>query len=168
MKGTMNISDSIRVGYYSQHVADQLEPTMSALNYINLIAKKSPGYFKDRTAIYELLTFFGIPSTVIDEPSSLLSGGQKARVVLAGLCVMRPHLIILDEPTNHLDSDSIRALAETVGGVPNTTFMIITHDPQLVNMIDDVKLMVLQDGELDEYDGTIDDYKEELLKGMKF
>lgn len=170
MTGTIEVHDGIRIGYYSQHVADQLEPTMSALDYIALVGKNSPGYFKNRTDIYELLTFFGIPNTVVTEPSSSLSGGQKARVVLAGLCVLKPHLIILDEPTNHLDSDSIQALADTINKSTNMTFMIITHDPQLVNMIDDDKLsiLVLQDGELGKYDGTMDEYKEELLSEMEF
>ena len=62
-----------------------------------------------------------------------LSGGQKARVVLAGLALQRPHLLLLDEPTNHLDLESVAALAAGLkaftGGV-----MLVTHDARLIEV----------------------------------
>lgn len=60
-----------------------------------------------------------------------LSGGQKARVALAELCLSAPDVLILDEPTNNLDIESIDALAEAIneykGGV-----IIVSHDERLI------------------------------------
>jgi ATP-binding cassette subfamily F protein 3 len=141
---------------------------MSALDYIWSVRDKQSSSFNDNTKIYELLTHFGIPSKVVRESSSALSGGQKARVVLAGLCTQRPHLLILDEPTNHLDIDSIQALANSINENEECAFMIITHDPQLINELERAQIMVLRDGKLEDYDGDMDDYKTELLEEMEF
>ena len=64
-------------------------------------------------------------------PIAKLSGGQKARVVWAHICLQRPHVVLLDEPTNHLDIESVDALIAAVqeygGGV-----IIVTHDAALI------------------------------------
>jgi ATP-binding cassette subfamily F protein 1 len=67
-------------------------------------------------------------------PIVKLSGGQKARVVFAGISLSQPHILLLDEPTNHLDMQSIDALCDAVeefeGGV-----VVISHDAQLLSRL---------------------------------
>ena len=78
-----------------------------------------------------LLGRFGLESQMHLIPVGSLSGGQKARVVLASIVAQRPHLLVLDEPTNHLDVESIDALIDAVaeyqGGV-----ILVSHDARLI------------------------------------
>lgn len=77
-----------------------------------------------------------------------LSGGQKARVALAELCLSAPDVLILDEPTNNLDIESIDALAEAIneykGGV-----IIVSHDERLIRETD-CTLYVIEDQTINE------------------
>ena len=90
-----------------------------------------------------------------------LSGGQKARVVLAELSLICPDVLILDEPTNNLDLESIDALAEAIneyeGGV-----IIVSHDERLIRETD-CQLWVIENKQIVEFDGEFDDYREEIL-----
>jgi ATP-binding cassette subfamily F protein 3 len=86
-----------------------------------------------------------------------LSGGEKARLLLALATREAPHLLILDEPTNHLDIDAreamVKALAEFSGAV-----LLITHDPDLVELVAD-RLWLVGEGTVRPYDGDLDDYR---------
>lgn len=114
-----------------------------------------------------------------------LSGGQKARVALAELCLSGPDVLILDEPTNNLDIESIDALAEAIneykGGV-----IIVTHDERLIRETD-CTLYVIEDQTINEVksnyilhkpfviiscfisfqiEGDFDDYRNEVLESL--
>jgi len=90
-----------------------------------------------------------------------LSGGEKARLLLALTAFHGPHLLILDEPTNHLDVDSrealIHALMDYEGAV-----VLISHDRHLVEAIAD-RLWIVRNGTVRAYDGDMDTYRAELL-----
>lgn len=174
ISGLIAIPDDTRVGYYSQYSSEQIPGDMTALEYLHGINKKHDGMLRSSKDVYELLHFFGFPANAVAIPSKLLSGGQKSRVILAGLCVMQPHLIILDEPTNHLDIESIMALATTIReNLTNVAILIITHDPELINQLNEtddrsrkVKIVVMDNNRLHDYHGTINQYKQEILKGL--
>ncbi len=89
--------------------------------------------------------------------SSALSGGEKARLLLALATRDAPHLLILDEPTNHLDIDArdalVRALAAFEGAV-----LLITHDPHLVELVAD-RLWLVADGTVRPFEGDMDEYR---------
>jgi ATP-binding cassette, subfamily F, member 3 len=86
-----------------------------------------------------------------------LSGGEKARLLLALATRDAPGLLILDEPTNHLDIDArealVKALADFAGAV-----LLITHDPHLVELVAD-RLWLVADGTVRSFDGDLDDYR---------
>ena len=86
-----------------------------------------------------------------------LSGGEKARLLLALATRDAPQLLILDEPTNHLDIDArealVKALADFQGAV-----LLITHDPHLVELVAD-RLWLVADGTVRPFDGDLDDYR---------
>ena len=89
--------------------------------------------------------------------STNLSGGEKARLLLALATRDAPQLLILDEPTNHLDIDArealVKALADFQGAV-----LLITHDPHLVELVAD-RLWLVADGTVRPFDGDLDDYR---------
>ena len=90
-----------------------------------------------------------------------LSGGERARLVLALIAAELPHLLILDEPTNHLDVDTrqslIQALNEFSGGV-----VLISHDRHLVELVAD-RLWLVADGGVRVFDGDMEDYRNLIL-----
>jgi len=103
------------------------------------------------------LARFGLDADKADTPVEKLSGGEKARLLLALATRDAPHMLILDEPTNHLDIDArdalVRALADYEGAV-----LLITHDPHLVELVAD-RLWLVGDGTVRNYEGDLDDYR---------
>ncbi|MGI4953356.1 MAG: AAA family ATPase, partial [Janthinobacterium lividum] len=103
------------------------------------------------------LARFGLDADRADTKVAALSGGEKARLLLALATRDAPQLLILDEPTNHLDIDArealVRALADYQGAV-----LLITHDPHLVGLVAD-RLWLVADGTARPYDGDMDDYR---------
>ena len=107
---------------------------------------------------------FGLASHAHTIKNMDLSGGQKARVALAELCLNAPDVLILDEPTNNLDIESIDALAEAIndykGGV-----IIVSHDERLIRETN-CQLWVIEDQTINEIEGGFDDYRRELLDSL--
>ncbi len=103
------------------------------------------------------LARFGLDADRAQTPVANLSGGEKARLLLALATRDAPQLLILDEPTNHLDIDArealVKALADFDGAV-----LLITHDPHLVELIAD-RLWLVADGTVRPFDGDLDDYR---------
>jgi len=103
------------------------------------------------------LARFGLDADRAETTVRNLSGGEKARLLLALATRDAPQLLILDEPTNHLDIDArealVRALADYQGAV-----LLITHDPHLVELVAD-RLWLVADGTVKAYDGDLDDYR---------
>ncbi|MCK9910121.1 ATP-binding cassette domain-containing protein, partial [Microbacteriaceae bacterium K1510] len=104
---------------------------------------------------------YGFSADKADTKCANLSGGEKARLLLALAAFHAPHLLILDEPTNHLDVDSrealVHALAEYEGAV-----ILISHDRHLIEACAD-RLWVVRGGTVKSYDGDMDSYRADLL-----
>jgi ATP-binding cassette subfamily F protein 3 len=86
------------------------------------------------------------------------SGGEKARLALALIVWQRPNLLLLDEPTNHLDIEMREALAEALVDFEGA-LIVVAHDRHLLATATD-QWMLVADGEVAEFDGSLDDYKE--------
>ncbi|CAD7926814.1 unnamed protein product [Amoebophrya sp. A25] len=154
-EGSVDHSRGLRIGYYSQHF-DELLPLSDATATSSSKAPAQAPKGKARgppvpcssTACSFLqkefnlteqqarakLGSFGLPSKQHLIPLTELSGGQKARVCFAKICLSKPHLLIFDEPTNHLDIESVEALIEALdeykGGV-----ILVSHDARLVQAL---------------------------------
>lgn len=162
--GEMKKSHRVRIGYYSQHSAEQLELNKSPAEY--LVSKFSADDELKITTqdARKHLGSVGLESHAHTIPNRDLSGGQKARVALAELIIMAPDIIILDEPTNNLDLESIDALGDAIneyeGGV-----IIVSHDSRLICETS-CQLWVVEEQTMNEIDGGFDDYREEILKEL--
>ena len=150
--GVMQRHPKLKVGYFAQHQAEELTPDESPVQHI---ARALPLALP--TALRSQLARFGLDANRADTPTRDLSGGEKARLLLALATRDAPQLLILDEPTNHLDLDArealIRALAEFEGAV-----LLISHDPHLVELVAD-RLWLVGDGRVQPFDGDMAEYR---------
>ncbi len=150
--GRMQRSAKLRVGYFAQHQAEELVSGESAVDHMGRAMPRALP-----PAVRAQLARFGLDADRADTPTAQLSGGERARLLLALATRDAPQLLILDEPTNHLDIDArealVRALAEFSGAV-----LLITHDPHLVELVAD-RLWLVADGTAKPYDGDLDDYR---------
>jgi len=147
----------VTVGYFAQHQLDELNPLSTPFDYVvSLMPEATEAQRRTR------LGTWGFGADKADTKCANLSGGEKARLLLALTAFHAPHLLILDEPTNHLDVDSrealIHAMAEYEGAV-----ILISHDRHLVEATAD-RLWLVADGTVTSYDGDMESYRTELLQ----
>ncbi|KAF7836534.1 ABC transporter F family member 4 [Senna tora] len=168
-EGEVRRSQKLRIGRYSQHFVDLLTMDETPVQYLLRLHPDQEGLSKQE-AVRAKLGKFGLPSHNHLTPIAKLSGGQKARVVFTSISMSNPHILLLDEPTNHLDMQSIDALADALdeftGGV-----VLVSHDSRLISRVcedeERSQIWVVEDGTVKTFDGTFEDYKDELLREIK-
>lgn len=127
----------MEIGFIFQ--SSTLLPTYSALENIDL-ALRLPrlGYFERRRRAKAALHAVGLSAWAHHMPDEL-SGGQRQRVAIARALALQPRLILADEPTNGLDTRNTRlmlALFRGIAEVQGTTFLLVTHDPLIMQFVD--------------------------------
>ncbi|WVZ62126.1 hypothetical protein U9M48_011908 [Paspalum notatum var. saurae] len=168
-EGEARRSQKLRIGRYSQHFVDLLTMEENAVQYLLRLHPDQEGMSKAE-AVRAKLGKFGLPGHNHLTPIVKLSGGQKARVVFTSISMSQPHILLLDEPTNHLDMQSIDALADALdeftGGV-----VLVSHDSRLISRVCEdeqrSEIWVVEDGTVKKYDGTFEDYKDELMEEIR-
>jgi ATP-binding cassette subfamily F protein 3 len=152
LAGEMRRNAKLKVGYFAQHQAEELVPDETPVDHMSRAMPKALP-----PAVRAQLARFGLDADRAETRTTELSGGERARLLLALATRDAPQLLILDEPTNHLDIDArdalVRALAEFQGAV-----LLISHDPHLVELVAD-RLWLVADGTAQQYDGDLDDYR---------
>ncbi len=155
--GSMRRSGKLRVGYFAQHQEAELVAGESPLDHMGrALSQAAPGVLRSQ------LARFGLDAERANTPTASLSGGERARLMLALATREAPQLLILDEPTNHLDIDACDALVRALGSFEGAV-ILITHDPHLVELIAD-RLWLVADGTVRPYDGDMDEYRVLLAK----
>lgn len=133
IKGSVSQHPRGRIGYFSQEAVDLLPTAPTALQYM-AGHSESLSHAQDQE-LRGILSSFGLSGRVVsDVPLSLLSGGQKVRVVLAKVLTPPPHLLVLDEVTTHLDADSIVALADELRYYPGAV-LVVSHDRWFIKRV---------------------------------
>jgi len=152
MAGEVRRGPKLKVGYFAQHQTDELVVGETPVDHMaRALPRANP------TQVRSQLARFGLDAGRAETPVTSLSGGEKARLLLALATRDAPQLLILDEPTNHLDIDArealVKALADFQGAV-----LLITHDPHLVELVAD-RLWLVADGTVRPFDGDLDEYR---------
>jgi ATPase subunit of ABC transporter with duplicated ATPase domains len=120
--GEVRIGASVKLGYFSQHAMDVLAPDKTPWESAS---ERFPT--SSQGALRTLLGVFGFSGDDADKPVRVLSGGEKARLVLALMLYDPPNFLVLDEPTNHLDLATKEMLIEALSGFEGT-MLFVSHD----------------------------------------
>ena len=154
--GTVTRARKLIVGYFAQHQLDELN---GANTPIETLARVRP--LLDPLQIRTRLGGFGFSGEKASTEIAKLSGGEKARLMLAMATLDKPNLLILDEPTNHLDIDAREELLEALNEYEGAV-VLISHDRRLIEGCAD-RLVLIADGAAMPYDGDLDDYRRMVL-----
>ncbi len=147
----------LKTGYFAQHQLEQLRLDDSPLDHLQRLAPKD-----SEQSLRSFIGGFGFVGDRALEPVAPLSGGEKARLVLALLVFQRPNLLLLDEPTNHLDLEMRHALSVALQGFEGA-MVIVSHDRHLLRTTTD-QLLLVSGGRVDEFSGALDDYPAWLME----
>lgn len=149
--GSATVGASISIGYFSQNSLDVLNPKKTILEEIHdRLPNASVG------SIRSLLGAFRFSGDDADKRISVLSGGEKSRVVLATILATPRNLLVLDEPTNHLDIKSREVLLEAIKNFPGTV-MIVSHDRYFLREIT-TRVFEVDKNHIRTFDGTYEYY----------
>ncbi|KAH0481245.1 MAG: hypothetical protein KVP17_003745 [Porospora cf. gigantea B] len=150
-EGESQWKHGLRIAVYDQHFEEHLPFDKSPVDFLK------ETYNLNEANARQQLGMFGLEGDRHKLPISALSGGQKARCVLASISQRKPHMLLLDEPTNHLDMESVEALIEGLkhfkGGV-----ILISHDARLIHETDCRLFIVPGDTSVVEYGEGFDEY----------
>jgi ATPase subunit of ABC transporter with duplicated ATPase domains len=149
--GVLNIGASVKMGYFAQHAMEVLEAEKSVYQVLEeAFPLASVGTLRS------LAGCFGFSGEDIDKTCRVLSGGEKARLVLARLLFERPNFLVLDEPTNHLDMGTKDMLVRALGDYEGT-MLFVSHDRQFLAKLSTRILELGPDGPA-RYDGGYLEY----------
>ncbi|MEM7505336.1 MAG: ABC-F family ATP-binding cassette domain-containing protein [Pseudomonadota bacterium] len=160
LAGARHASGKLRIGYFAQHQGDELVMEETPIDHFRRALPDQPP-----AKLRAQLASAGIGAEIAGSQVSTLSGGQKARLLLALSALHKPHMLILDEPTNHLDIESREALVEALNSYSGAV-ILITHDAHLIELIAD-RLMLVKDGRVEPFDEDMDTYRRLMLGADK-
>ncbi|MDM0049302.1 ABC-F family ATP-binding cassette domain-containing protein [Variovorax sp. J22R115] len=168
LAGTVTEGKGLNIGYFAQQELDVLRPQDTPLEHMVRMARELGSTVKERTGEQDLrgyLGSFNFSGDMVKQPVGTMSGGEKARLVLAMMVWQRPNLLLLDEPTNHLDLATREALAVALNEFEGT-LMLVSHDRALLRSVCD-EFWLVGRGVVGDFDGDLDDYQRYLLDEAK-
>jgi ATP-binding cassette subfamily F protein 3 len=149
--GAIKIGTGVSVSYYAQHHADTLD--MGSTIY-EIVQRAAPEASPAR--VRSMCGAFMFSGDDIDKQARVLSGGERARVALAKLCIAPGALMLMDEPTNHLDLASSDALAASLATYDGT-LVFVSHNRSLIRALA-TRIWNVEEGRVETYPGTLDEY----------
>ncbi|HUR87713.1 MAG TPA: ATP-binding cassette domain-containing protein [Ramlibacter sp.] len=165
--GTITEGKGLNIGYFAQQELDVLRPQDSPLEHMVRLSRdlSSEGRPAREQELRNFLGSFNFSGDMVAQTVGTMSGGEKARLVLAMIVWQRPNLLLLDEPTNHLDLNTREALSVALNEFEGTV-MLVSHDRALLRSVCDEFWLVTRGG-LQPFDGDLDDYQKYLLDEAK-
>ncbi|OQP86653.1 glycosyl transferase family 1 [Rhizobium rhizosphaerae] len=149
--GSVALGASVKMGYFAQHAMDLLSGDQTVFQWLEESFPKA-----GQGPLRALAGCFGFSGDDVEKRCRVLSGGEKARLVMAAMLFDPPNLLVLDEPTNHLDLDTkemlIKALAQFEG-----TMLFVSHDRHFLGALSNRVLELTPDG-VHQYGGGYTDY----------
>ncbi|MCA9585019.1 MAG: ABC-F family ATP-binding cassette domain-containing protein [Myxococcales bacterium] len=151
--GKVTVPPSVKMGYFAQHSMEILKADDTVWD---TLVTHHP-----HASIGSLRTLggvFGFSGDDIEKPCRILSGGEKARLVLAVMLFDPPNFLVLDEPTNHLDMDTKEMLIEALEKYEGT-MLFVSHDRHVLRKLSN-RVLELSPGSVHQYGGGYGEYVE--------
>jgi ATP-binding cassette subfamily F protein 3 len=158
MGGEMVRARKLQVGYFAQHQMEELDLTATP---VQILSRLRPQL--NETQLRTRAGAMGLAGDKALTKVGNLSGGERARLMLAIATLDAPNLLILDEPTNHLDIDARNELLSALNDFEGAV-ILVSHDRRLLESTAD-QLWLVADGGVHPFDGDLDDYRKFLLSG---
>lgn len=149
--GQVHWGAGVERGYYAQHHTELLSTQRTVLEEVWSVVPTA-----NQTHVRSICGAFLFSGDEVDKPISVLSGGERARVLLARLLVKPGNLLLMDEPTNHLDIGAAEALADALADYQGTV-ILVSHNLGFVNRLA-TQIWDLSDGGFVVYPGTLPEY----------
>jgi ATP-binding cassette subfamily F protein 3 len=159
--GTITEGKGLQIGYFAQQEMDLLTEDDTPLQRMTRLAREVSPNAREQE-LRNFLGQFNFGGDMVHQTVGTLSGGERARLVLATIVWQRPNLLLLDEPTNHLDLATREALSIALNEFEGTV-MLVSHDRALLREVCDEFWLVAQAG-VQPFDGDLDDYQRWLLE----
>ena len=148
---------NVSISYFAQQQAEELDPQKTVLQTVEELA-----LLEGMTRLRSLLGAFLFSGEAVFKKVAVLSGGEKSRLALAKMLLLRANFLILDEPTNHLDMASKAVLQQALGDFSGSC-LIVSHDRDFLEPLIN-KVIDIRDGALHMLQGSINDYLDKLHK----
>jgi ATPase subunit of ABC transporter with duplicated ATPase domains len=152
-QGIVNLGASVKLGYFAQHAMDILDGDSTILEWLEQRFPKA-----GQAPLRALAGCFGFSGDDIEKKCRVLSGGEKARLVMAAMLFDPPNFLVLDEPTNHLDLDTKEMLIKALSAYEGT-MLFVSHDRRFLAALSNRVLELTPDG-IQQYGGGYSEYVE--------
>lgn len=149
--GTVDHAPDLRIVYFDQS-RDQLDDQAKLKEALTLHGGDSVIYREKSVHIASWARRFQFEVDQLEQPLSALSGGEKARVLIARLMQQEADILILDEPTNDLDIQTLEVLEESLSGFPGCV-VLVSHDRYFMSQLTDLSVGFLGQGQVQVFAG---------------
>jgi len=154
--GDYQTSAGLKIGYFAQHQVELLHLQSDPFEHLFRLDKKL-----SEQQVRDYLGGFGFQGDEVYKTVHLMSGGEKARLVLALIVFQKPNLLLLDEPTNHLDIEMRHALTYALQSFEGA-MILVSHDRYLLSSVCD-DFYLVDSGAVEPFSGDLDDYRKWLF-----
>ena len=155
LSGTIDYHGTTSVGHFGQTNISHLNPKNNVMDEIYLGNSKLA-----ESTVRNICGSMMFPGESAKKKISLLSGGEKSRVMLGQIIAREVNVLFLDEPTNHLDMDSIDSLTEAIKNFEGSA-IIVTHSEELLRQVCH-RLIVFAKDKAEYFDGNYDEFLEKI------
>jgi ATPase subunit of ABC transporter with duplicated ATPase domains len=149
--GTVTLGGSVKMGYFAQHAMDLLDGDATVFETLDATFPHA-----GQGVLRTLAGAFGFSGDEVEKRCRVLSGGEKARLVMALMLFDPPNFLVLDEPTNHLDLATKEMLITALSAYEGT-MLFVSHDRHFLSVLSNRVLELTPDG-LHDYDGGYTEY----------
>ena len=149
--GTVAIGGSVRMGYFSQHAMELLDRDATVFESLESAFPQA-----NQGSLRALAGCFGFSGDDVEKKCRVLSGGEKARLVMAIMLFNPPNFLVLDEPTNHLDLDTKQMLITALAAYEGT-MLFVSHDRHFLAALSNRVLELTPEG-IHQYAGGYTEY----------